>query len=216
MKTKLIIVRHGQSIGNMTRLFLGHTDLDLSELGYRQAEATAKHLRDEKIDKIYSSDLIRAVNTALPHAKMRNLKVILSKNLRECHAGGWENRYVDEILEIWGREVFVDQWKESFGTFTFPDGENTRAAGERFYREIMSICEQNEGKTLLISSHAAIIRSFWAIISNIPAEQVSRLVDFPTNASFSVCYYENGQITPFSYSNDEHLHDVGITPVNLI
>ena len=216
MKTKIIIVRHGQSIGNMTRLFLGHTDLDLSELGYRQAEATAEHLRCEKIDKIYSSDLIRALNTAIPHAKMRNLEVILSKNLRECYAGAWENLYVDEIIEKWGREVFVDQWRENFGCFTFPNGEHTRTAGERFYKEILSICEQNEGKTVLISSHAAIIRSFWAIISDVPAEEVSRKVPFPTNASYSIAYYENGNITPFSYSNDEHLHDVGITPVNLI
>ena len=216
MRTKIIIIRHGQSIGNMTRLFLGHTDLDLSELGYRQAIVTAEHLRDEKIDKIYSSDLIRAVNTATPHAKMRNLEVILSKNLRECYAGGWEKLYVDEIIEKWGREVFVDQWRDNFGCFTFPDGESTRAAGERFYKEILSICEQNEGKTVLISSHAAIIRSFWAIISGVPAEEVSRKVSFPTNASYSVAYCENGKITPFSYSNDEHLHDVGITPVNLI
>ena len=216
MRTKIIIIRHGQSIGNMTRLFLGHTDLDLSELGYRQAIATAEQLRDEKIDKIYSSDLIRAVNTATPHAKMRNLEVILSKNLRECYAGDWEKLYVDEIIEKWGREVFVDQWRDNFGCFTFPDGESTKAAGERFYKEILSICKQNEGKTVLISSHAAIIRSFWAIISGVPAEEVSQKVPFPTNASYSVAYCENGKITPFSYSNDEHLHDVGITPVNLI
>ena len=216
MRTKIIIIRHGQSIGNMTRLFLGHTDLDLSELGYRQAIATAEQLRDEKIDKIYSSDLIRAVNTATPHAKMRNLEVILSKNLRECYAGDWEKLYVDEIIEKWGREVFVDQWRDNFGCFTFPDGESTKAAGERFYKEILSICKQNEGKTVLISSHAAIIRSFWAIISGVPAEEVSRKVPFPTNASYSVAYCENGKITPFSYSNDKHLHDVGITPVNLI
>jgi broad specificity phosphatase PhoE len=112
--------------------------------------------------------------------------------------------------------VFVDQWKNNFGCFTFPDGESTRAAGERFYSETLDICSQNEGKTLLISSHAAIIRSFWAIICNVPCEQVSDTIPFPTNASYSIAYYENGKITPFSYSNDDHLADVGITKVNLI
>ena len=49
-KIKIILVRHGQSIGNQTRVFLGHTDLDLSELGYKQANATAEYLKNEKID----------------------------------------------------------------------------------------------------------------------------------------------------------------------
>ena len=55
--TKLIFLRHGQSIGNLERRLLGHTDLDLSELGYRQAESAAYALKDEKIDFIYSSSL---------------------------------------------------------------------------------------------------------------------------------------------------------------
>ena len=50
--TKIIFIRHGESLGNANKTFLGHTDLDLSELGYKQAEATAKHLKNEKIDVI--------------------------------------------------------------------------------------------------------------------------------------------------------------------
>ena len=48
--TKIIIVRHGQSLGNLNKQFLGHTDLDLSDLGYKQAICTANHLKNEKID----------------------------------------------------------------------------------------------------------------------------------------------------------------------
>ena len=47
--TKLIIIRHGQSLGNATRTFLGHTDKDLSELGYNQALATAEHLKNGRL-----------------------------------------------------------------------------------------------------------------------------------------------------------------------
>ena len=213
---KIIIVRHGQSLGNLNRIILGHTDLDLSDLGYNQAKATAEHLKSEKIDAIYSSDLIRAFNTALPHANIRNIEVIPDSNLREAYVGAWENMNVDDIIEKWGREVFIEQWKNNFGCFIFPEGESTRAAGERFLKKILNICEKSEGKTILIASHAAVIRSFWAIISDVAPEQVSDLISFPTNASYSVCYYDNGKITPFSYSNDDHLADVGITKVNLI
>ena len=234
---KIILVRHGQSIGNQSRIFLGHTDLDLSDLGYKQAECTAEYLKNEKIDHIYSSDLIRAYNTAAPHAKLRNMDVISNKNLREAFVGAWEGMNVDDILEKWGREVFIDQWKNKFGLFRFPDGESIKGAGERFYNEIISICSKIDSKpttetpfiynneekkdnfsdiTILIASHAAVIRSFWSIISDIPFDQLAEKIPFPTNASYSICYYKNGKITPFEYSNDEHLSDVGITKVNLV
>ena len=100
-KTKILLVRHGQSIGNATKTILGHTDLDLSELGYKQAEVTANELKNEKIDLIFSSDLKRAYNTALFHAKMRDLEVITSKNLREVYLGAWEGQTINNIIEKW-------------------------------------------------------------------------------------------------------------------
>ncbi len=215
-KTKIILIRHGHSLGNLTRTFLGHTDLDLSDLGYKQVNSTAEHLKNEKIDVIYSSDLKRALNSAIPNAKIHNIEVKTSKNLREVYAGEWENLLVDDIIAKWGREVFYDQWVNDFGCFTLPGGESIKAAGERFYRELSRICSENRGKTILVSSHAAIIRSFWAIISGIPSEKVSELIPFATNASYSVLYYENGKFEPFEYSNDAHLNEVGITKVNLI
>ena len=82
-KTRLFLVRHGESIGNAQRCFLGHTDLDLTEYGYRQAKCTADFLSDIRIDEVYSSSLIRAYNTALPNAAMRSLTVKRSDMLRE-------------------------------------------------------------------------------------------------------------------------------------
>lgn len=214
--TKIILVRHGQSIGNLTRTFLGHTDLDLSEMGYLQAKTTADHLKNEKIDKIYSSDLKRAYNTAIFHAKMRNLEVISSKNLREAYAGEWENKNVDELIEIWGKEMFVDKWKAGFGEFVFPGGESVKAAGERFYNEILAISRVNQGKTILVAAHAAVIRAFWAIISGVSWSEVAGKIPFATNASYSVLSFDGAKFVPLEYSNDAHLNEVGITKVNLI
>ncbi len=214
--TKIILVRHGQSIGNLTRTFLGHTDLDLSEMGYLQAKTTAERLKNEKIDKIYSSDLKRAYNTALFHAKIRNLDVISSVNLREAFAGEWEGKNVDELIEIWGMEMFADQWKARFGLFTFPAGESIKDAGIRFYNEILAISRQNQGKTILIAAHAAVIRAFWAIISGVAWENVADTIPFATNASYSVLTFNGKKFIPLEYSNDEHLLGVGITKVNLI
>ena len=214
--TKIILVRHGQSLGNLNRTFLGHTDLDLSEMGCLQAETTAEHLKNVEINKIYSSDLKRAYNTAIPHAKMRNLDVISSKNLREAYVGKWENMNVDQLIEIWGREMFADQWKARFGEFKFPDGESIKEAGERFYAEVFKISSENEGKTILICAHAAVIRAFWAIISGLEWADVADKIPFATNASYSILTFDGSKFSPISYSNDTQLSEVAITKVNLI
>lgn len=216
METKIILIRHGQSIGNQTRTFLGHTDLDLSELGYLQAKCTASALKNEKIDLIFSSDLKRAYNTVKFLADDRGLKVIPDVRLREAYAGEWENQNVDELIDKWGSDFFVNQWKNRFGTFVLPGGESIKAAGERFYRAILDISVKNQGKTILIGSHAAVIRSFWSIINKVDWEDTARLIPFATNASYSIATYSDGEITPVLYSFDEHLSEVGITKVNLI
>lgn len=214
-KTKIIIVRHGESLGNALRIILGHTDLDLSDHGYLQAKTTAEHLKNEKIDVIYSSDLMRAYNTALPNAKIRNMEIITDKELREIYVGDWEGMKVTEIIEKWGREVFEDEWHGHFGTFTFPNGESVQAGGHRFYNRVMELAEQNMGKTILITAHAAVIRAFWTIITNTSWENAVNVIPFATNASFSVCHYDGENILPHIYSSDDHLIEVGITRVKV-
>ena len=72
-KTVIYLIRHGESEGNLKRICLGNTDLGLTEKGREQAEKTAKALSPVDIDAIYSSDLIRAVQTAEPHALCADL-----------------------------------------------------------------------------------------------------------------------------------------------
>ncbi|HEY0172637.1 MAG TPA: histidine phosphatase family protein, partial [Pyrinomonadaceae bacterium] len=62
--TRVLLIRHGQSQGNAERRVGGHSPTPLSELGHRQAEATARALVNERVTAVYSSDLLRAVQTA--------------------------------------------------------------------------------------------------------------------------------------------------------
>lgn len=208
--TKIILIRHGESLGNAVRRLLGHTDLDLSELGYMQAECTARVLADEKIDAVYSSDLLRAYNTALPHAKMRSLQVNGRRALREINIGEWEGMLVSEVKEKFG-DMYDKEWLGSFGTFRFPGGESTIEAGERFYSECEQIARENEGKTLLIAAHAAVIRSFFIKVLGIAPEDAAQSLPFPTNASFSEVFFDGESFLAGRFSVDGHLAGVGIT-----
>ena len=213
-KTKIYVVRHGESIGNATKRMLGHTDLDLTEHGYKQAECTAAFLKDIKLDAIYSSDLKRAFNTANAHAKLRNMTVIGDKQLREIYIGAWEGRFVDEVIEKWGN-MFRDDWHGGFGTFAFPDGEAVMDAGRRFHKRVLELAKEHRGGTILIGAHAGVIRAFWSIISGIAPEKIVEELPFPTNASYSICELDGSTLVPVEYSADKHLEEVGITYVIL-
>lgn len=208
------MVRHGESLGNATRTMLGHTDLDLSELGYAQAELTAAELLRRRIDAVYSSDLIRAYHTAEPHAKLRGIPICASKNLRELFIGDWENMRVDDIIACYGEDMFKVDWHGNFGLFAFPGGESVQGGCDRFYSEVERIALENEGKTLLIAAHAAVIRAFYARVLGIPPERIAEALPFPTNASYSVVLHDSEGFCAVEYSHDEHLAELGITRVN--
>lgn len=201
--TEIILIRHGQSVGNLNRVYLGHTDLPLSEEGRSQAEITAKHLENVKIDVIYSSDLKRAHETAVPHAVRRGLPVTDSRGLREIFLGEWENKPVEELKNNYYDE-FILEWHGHFGTCTPPGGESVLNLANRIYAELERIASENLGKRILITTHAAAIRAFWCKINGIEPENMAKAFPFPTNASYSTLVYDGERFIPVEYSCDSH------------
>ena len=209
MKVKFIIERHAQSQGNRGKIVLGHTDLDLTEEGIMQACITAEHLRDEKIDAIYSSDLKRAYNTAHPHAKMRGLEVITRKDLREVDIGEWDGMPLSEILANSGDKFE----RRSHKNFIYPGGEGVREASLRLKRAILEIAEENPDSTVLIVTHSVIIRAFWYDLLGCSDEDMNDRVKYMPNASYTVFEYEDGNFIPIVYSVSEHLPPTDVKPI---
>ena len=211
--TEFYIVRHGESLGNATRTYLGHTDLDLSERGYAQAKVTAEHLRAVPFDAIYSSDLLRAHNTAVPHAEIHGLSIVDSVDLREVFLGDWEGYAVEKLLSE-HHEEFAVKWLGEFGSFAFPGGESVYHAACRFYDKLLEIAKENEGKTVLITAHAAVIRAFWCKINEVsPLEAWGTAFPFSTNAAYSRCTFDGEKFIPHEYSCDSHFKKDDITKI---
>ena len=205
MATEIYIIRHGQSIANEKQMYIGRMDWDLSERGYLEAEETANALSSVKIDAVYSSSLLRAKNTALPHARLRSLDVIPRDDLMEISLGSWEGM---EIKDLEKTDEFVHGWCENFGTFTPPDGEKVSDAADRFYNAVLEIARENDGRTVLIAAHAAVIRAFWGKASGIAAEEVATRVKFPINASITRVRYDGEKLVPIFYSDTSHLEKI--------
>ena len=206
-KTTIYLIRHGESVGNLHRICLGHTNLDLTELGLKQAEKTAEALSDVNFTAIYSSDLIRAVHTAEPHAAKRGLKINTCEDFRELYFGNWENASVLMLKERF-HEQFMIGWRQNFGTFTAPEGESVVAMADRMVKGLEKIAHEHEGETILVTSHAAAVRALWGKISGHTPSEWADAYPFPTNASYSVLEMQDGRLVPVSYSNDTHLGDL--------
>lgn len=204
MSCTLYFIRHGQSLGNMKKTFLGHTDLDLSDLGYRQAECTAKYLNNISIDTVYSSDLLRAYNTCNEFLKLSGKTAVKDQKLREIYAGDWESMTFDE-LQIKFKDSY-NVWLTDIGNSRPDGGESVKELSERVVSRITEITKENEGKTVAIFTHATVIRSFFNFAYGNSVAEMKNL-PWSTNASVSVARYDNGKFEVLEHSIDAHLSE---------
>ena len=204
--TTVIFVRHGQSTANLDRIFAGHTDVPLTELGKKQAENTAKFLEKSPICAIYSSDLARSMQTAEPTASLHKLPIIPNRELREIYAGEWEGRYYEELVNEYDKSFTV--WRTDCGRAHPEGGESTLELGVRIYREVDRLIELHRGECFAIFTHATPIRLMRAKWEGYPPEEL-RNVEFCANASVSIVEYDdNGQANVLLCGYDEHQGDI--------
>ena len=203
--THLIIVRHGNSIGNRDRIFIGQTDWGLSEIGEEQVRRTTEYLKDEHIDAVYSSDLSRAYNTALPIARERGLRVHKRRALREIYAGKWETQRFADLPVLFADSWSV--WQNDIGRCRCDGGESLADLYKRIKRALDTIARENDGKTVLIGTHATVIRVMNCIFHNDVVENLQKY-EWVTNASVSRIDYEDGKYTVTEYGYDEHLKGI--------
>lgn len=204
--TTLILIRHGQSMANLNLVFAGHFDADLSELGHKQAELTAEEVvKNFNIDKIYSSDLLRAYNTAVPISKRTGVDIIPDKQLREIFAGEWEGKTFEELKSVFVDDFYI--WRNDICHSRCTGGESMQEVGERFYLKVKEIAEENDGKTVVLTSHAAAIRAFMARCSG---GDVSVMNDIPfvPNASYSVLETDGNRFDFTKIGCDAHLNEM--------
>lgn len=97
----IILIRHGEAVGNLEHRLIGWSDVGLTSLGRQQASRVATRLADATIDRIVTSDLRRTVETAQPLAKLAGLEPILDSRLREIHNGDWTSLTPGEVSEGW-------------------------------------------------------------------------------------------------------------------
>lgn len=203
METILYIVRHGFSVSNAEKIFTGHTDVPLSELGVKQAKSVTEYFNDKDIDVIYSSDLVRAYDTVKGVAQSKNLEVIKDKNLREIFAGEWEGKSFRELAEKYPDYLM---WRTTVHKVRTTGGESVMELANRVYNEVLKIAKAERGKRVLIGTHATPLRALIAKIGGGSFEKMQDTPWFPNCAIFKVSF-DGEKFTVLDGCITEHLND---------
>lgn len=211
--TRIIMVRHGQSLANAENKFAGHSDFDLTELGRRQAELAARYLVErEKVDVIYSSDLSRAHNTAVPFSRLYGLPINDTTALREMYAGSWEGQTITDLVDRYPRDMKT--WRDDFSNARCTDGESVAELYARMIPAVSEIAKRHVGQTVLMTTHATPVRAIECYSRGWGAEKMSD-VPFVRNSAISVFEYDesDGSIRAVRTDIVDHLDDSLVTAV---
>ena len=191
--SRLILVRHGQSVWNASNRFTGWTDVGLSEQGVEEAEDAGRQLSEIRIDVVHTSDLVRAQRTAeiiMRHNEAsEDVPTKYDWRLNERHYGALQGLNKAKTAEQHGAEQ-VRIWRRSFDVAP-PDGESLEMTAERtipyFTEEIVP--DLVSGKNALVSAHGNSLRSIVMHIDEISSEDIVSL-EIPTGEPIHYTYDE--------------------------
>ena len=140
----IIFESHATSFDNEKKIASGHFDVELSELGKKQAKELGQRRKDEHFDAVFCSDLKRSYHTAEIAFKNRDIKIIKDKRLNEVDYGDLEHHPNGEIYKV--RADYINK--------PFPNGESYQQCMERMKDFIDQLEKNYKGKKVMITGHS--------------------------------------------------------------
>ncbi len=201
--TKLILIRHGQSVANLEGRFAGIYDAPLTELGEEQAALSAAYVAENyEVSRVYASDLKRAFFTGKAVADKCGVEIVPDERFREISAGAWEGLTFAEIVENYAADF--ELFMKDVGNARATDGESVVEVGVRVMDALRDLGERHTGETVVIATHATPIRTAQTLVTR---GDLACMKDVPwvSNASVSVLSYEQGKFAFELISHDAHL-----------
>ncbi len=182
--TRLILIRHGETDYNLEKRYCGFGNPPLNSKGIWQAKKLAVRLKGLNVDRVYSSDLDRAYETA--KIIFRNNSIEKAKDLREMNFGLFEGLKHEEIIKTHAK--LYRNWIDNPLRVKVPSGEGLVELERRVKKRLFLILCQDVGKTIALVSHGGPIKiilcqalkfgleSFWKVEQEIGT---LRIIDYP-------------------------------------
>lgn len=198
-RTILCLARHGETNWNIERRFQGQFDIALNARGRAQAQALARELESAHFDRVYSSDLRRALNTAAPIAEARGLAVRATPRLREKDDGAWQGHTHAEV-----QVKYADTYRFYLTRqpdFAAPEGETLEEFSRRIRSVLTDIAKESAGLTVLVVAHAGVLDIAWRMATG---KSLSDKREHPVlNATPNWIAYEDGEWSLVSWARPD-------------
>lgn len=200
--TRIFLIRHGETEWNRSGILQGNSDIALTAEGIHQAKMLAERAPFKAADAIYSSDLIRAVETANILAEKFNLTLKIDSGLREANFGDCEGIPLNVLLakHIGGFEQFFTRPDK----VNPPNGETFLQCQARVVNTLEEIVAEHENQNVIIVSHGAAIRLMLCAVLNIPIRNMWAIAQF--NMALNILRYDEGNFTVELVNGTAHLH----------
>lgn len=155
MGLNIYLVRHGETDHNRGLLLQGVNDIELNESGLVQAKLVGKRLERYEIQRIYCSDLLRAVKTAEIIAGGTGGKIVTDPLLREIDMGKWEGADWEQIRLRYPQ--YYLEWSKHLIDMPYPGGESGKDVYNRVQRSLKSIVTSGL-KNVVVVTHGGVIK----------------------------------------------------------
>ena len=174
VRVKFYFVRHGQSTGNATNIWTSAPHgFPLTERGHEQARAAGERLRPAGIDRLFSSHLVRAKETAAEIGSVLGLEPSAIDGVQELHVGVHEGSHDDEVAPI--AESVFGAWLDT-GDLSggFEGGETGQEIISRFVAAVTGLAAEYPGQTVAVVSHGGVLAlGLAALCSNLAPQIVA-------------------------------------------
>jgi broad specificity phosphatase PhoE/ribonuclease HI len=206
--TRLILVRHGETILNTQGRYSGRHDVPLSPFGERQAEATAHRVAGlaPAVAAVVSSPLQRCTTTAAAIAATTGVPpVVAEDDLIECDFGEWEGLTFAEVRAQWPDEL--DAWLTTTSAAP-PGGESLQQVAKRVRRAVSGLRDSYPGEPVVVVSHVWPLKLMLRDALAAGDAFLHRLLLSPAGVSV-VDSYEDGTIAVPTVNDTSHVAAAG-------
>ena len=155
-ETEIILIRHGETEWNSQKRMQGHSNSDLSSVGQAQIQALGQWMKNVPFDLIYSSDSLRAKQTAEAITQFSGHELQFDQRLREKNLGVFEGLTSEEARER-HPEVFR-LFKTAGSTYVIDEGESTQQLQDRALEIVNEIRIKHPEERVLLVTHGGFIR----------------------------------------------------------
>jgi broad specificity phosphatase PhoE len=157
MTTRMLLVRHGQTVWNAEGRFRGQVDVPLDETGLWQAGVTGEYVAGRwPLSAVYASPLKRALQTADSVASAQGLAVQPLDGLLDLDFGEWGGVRVTDVRARW--PDLLRAWHEAPGTLQFPGGESLDDVRQRGMAALQDLAVRHADQTVALVAHTVVNR----------------------------------------------------------